>query len=217
MSDSAKNISEVGKKLIKNVARLNEFVQELKQEGYTFLDYDNALLKNGWLIPDELMVRDIMLLAFQFENNQIDNADKFLINYFKKQLIRIKRELIKKYPDREGILKEAFEAHKKKMYYSSTILFISQADGITENNILSGKNFKNFVKRNEAHPLSELFTNPNPITSTFYKKKLDNGDETKINRHGIMHGLILDYGSELNSYKALSLLYFVSNHRNEIA
>ena len=216
MTDSAKKISEIGKKLTEAVARLNEFVQELKQDGYTFLDYDNALLKNGWLIPYELMVREVMLLAFQFENNQIEKADNFLINYFKKQLTRIKRELIKKHPNREAILKEAFEAHKKKMYYSSTILFISQADGITENNILSGRNFKNFVKRNESHPLSELFTNPNPITSNFHKKKLDDGDETKINRHGIMHGLIVDYGTELNSYKALSLLYFVSNYRNEI-
>jgi len=217
MIEHSKVLIDIGKRISEAAQRLNEFVKELKQEGYTFLDYDNILLKNGWLIPYDLMVKDVMLLAFQFENNQIDEADKYLIKFFKKEKKRIEKELIEKFPERTEILKEAFKAHQKGMFHSSTILFISQSDGITDNNIFMGKKFRKFAKQNESHPLAELFNSQNPLTSTFYKERKQNKDDKNLNRHGIIHGLMLEYGTELNSFKALSLLYFVSNFRNKFS
>jgi len=204
-------------RLISEAAKsLKKLSEELKQEGYIFLDYKSVLLKNGWFIPYEIKVKDVMQLAFQFENNQSDQAHIFLIKYFRKKIKTIQAVLIEKYPERKEILNEAFKAHQKKMFHSSTILFLSQADGITDNRIFIGRKFKKFTQRERSHPLVKLFDSENPLTSSFYKNKKDIDPEESLNRHGIVHGHILEYGSELNSLRALSLLYFVSNFRNAI-
>lgn len=206
----------LGKKIAEAARNLQELIKSLKQEGYTFLDYDNVLLKNGWFFPFDISVTDAMLLAFQFENDESNEANNYLIKYYRKNANNILNELVAMFPERENVLKEAFSAHRKKMYYASTILFLSQADGITDNIIFMGKKFKEFYKYNSSHPLAELFNNKNPLTSSFNKGKKTNLEEESLNRHGIIHGNMMKFGNKLNSCKALSLLYFVSNFRNKV-
>lgn len=116
--------------------------------------------------------------------------------------------------ERSEIIKEAFSAHKKKMYYSSTILFLSQADGITES--------KMFIERKKFDKKIDSIKNPDFINVLGEESPL-NVDTRKnknpdffsnLNRHAVMHGLSNNYGSEINSLKALSLLCFVSDYYN---
>ena len=202
---------------------LNEQIEILKrnlksfgQSNYTFEQYERIFSDFGWYIPMELKMKEVPIIVHQFENNEIDEADKILKKHFKNKLKKIENKLIELFPERKEIFQEAFYAHKKKMFYSSTILFLAQADGITENKIFMGGNFKKFSKENNKHPLVHLFKNQNPLTNYFNKSDQKLSDSDSINRHGIMHGLQLKYASELNSLKALSFLWFVSNFRNKI-
>jgi len=199
--------------------RLKNFKKALKdfgQSNYTFNQYERIFSGFGWYIPFELMFKDISILVEQFENNKIDKADKFLTKHFKKDFKIIKNSLINSFPERKNILMEAFNAHSKKMFFSSTILFLSQADGITKNKIFIGNNFKKLIKENKEHPLVNLFKEKNPLTIHFNKKGSNSTNSDYLNRHGVMHGLQHNYGTEQNSFKALSFLWFVSNFRNKI-
>ena len=152
----------------------------------------------------------------QFENNEINKANKFLIDYFKKEIESIKSKLTNDYPERKTICLEGFKAHKKKMFYASTILFLSQADGITNSQIFMGSKFREFKKKNKEHSLVNIFDNENPLTVYYRKESHNSNYNSGLNRHGTVHGLSLDFGTELNSYKAISLLSFISNPRCKI-
>ena len=128
--------------LNKSLENLKKVLKDFGHSNYTFDQYERIFSDFGWYIPFELMFRDVPILVNQFENNEIDKADKFLIKHFKKEFKVIKKSLISSFPERTSILIEAFNAHNKKMFFSSTILFLSQADGITENKIFMGNNFK---------------------------------------------------------------------------
>lgn len=200
----------------KRIENFRRFLNSLGQSNYTFDQYERIFSDYGWYIPYKLMVKDIVVLVNKFENNEIEKADTFLVKFFKKEFLAIKEELIKSFPERKNILLEAFSAHKKKMFYASTILFLSQADGITKNKIFLGGHFKKFSKAYPSHSLVKLFEEKNHLTAKYNKNSADNIVNKNLNRHGIMHGLQHNYGTEINSFKALSFLLFVSNFRNEI-
>jgi len=202
--------------LNKRVEVLKKILKDFGHSNYTFEQYEKIFSNYGWYIPFELMVKDITILVNQFENSDIEKADKFLIKHFKKNIKQIKNKIIDIFPERKNIINEAFSAHRKKMFFSSTILFISQADGITKNKIFMGNNFRNFSKENKEHPLVKLFVEKNPLTKHFNENNENSTNSDNLNRHGVMHGISNNYGIELNSFKALSFLWFVSNFRNNI-
>lgn len=206
-----KLLDELNERLV----ALNELLEDFGQTEYTFDQYERIFSNYGWYIPFDLMIKDVSVIVNQFENNEIQKANKFLIKHFKKNLKKIKSYFIETFPERKNVFIEAFDAHNEKMYFSSTILFLSQADGITENKIFMGKNFREFSKENIDHPLVVLFKEKNPLTEHVNPNHNEFIDLENLNRHGVIHGLSNNYGRELNSYKALSFLWFVSNFRNK--
>jgi hypothetical protein len=110
---------------------------------------------------------------------------------------------------------EAFSAHKKKQYFASTILFLSQADGICEGKVFRGKKvFNNYIESKKASTLiRSVLGQVSPIDIDTRNPDRANYF-SDLNRHGVMHGLHVDYGTEENSLKALSLLCFISDFVN---
>jgi hypothetical protein len=99
------------------------------------------------------------------------------------------------------------------MFYSSTILFLSQADGLSKGEIFRGKMLNKLIRKKERHPVVNILHRENPLSS-HYNPNTENSDFfSNLNRHGVMHGLSTDFGNELNSYKSLSLLCFVSDYK----
>jgi len=86
---SSHHMDTLGKKLADAVKNLQELTKSLKQEGYAFLDYDNILLKNGWFFPFDIIVKDAMQLAYQFESNESNEANNYLIKYYRKNVNKI--------------------------------------------------------------------------------------------------------------------------------
>lgn len=175
--------------------------------------------KYGWYISAEIELIDTFELAKKLNKGDIESLDKFLSNHFSKNIKQIIKDKIKRFPERAAILQQARTAHKLKLYYASTILFLTQADGIC-----SGELFKT---RNEKKALKKyLQTNGTPgFLTTFLSAITEESaidvyhpDKKKyksdLNRHGVMHGFDFDYGTELNSLKALSLLCFVTDFIN---
>ncbi len=166
----------------------------------------------GWYVSSNLKLLDVLSVFQSVQKNTFNEKEHVLIDYYKKGLKEIEVLLLKNQLLQNKIISEAFKAHKNKMYYSSTILFLSLADGICEGKIFSGN--KESKKSFFDSKKSPYFTNNTLLNETAINED-SRKDETnffsELNRHKVMHGLSNDYGNEINSLKALSLLCFVSD------
>lgn len=172
------------------------------------------LLNYGWYISAKMQLKKISNVIELIKLEKIEDAENILITFFKENLEKIEEQLIDKHTERKDIINEAFKAHRNEMYYSSTILFLSQSDGI-----IDGKIFHN---RQNLEKHLDKSKNPNFIKILKEDSSLNvpsikiNKSKyfSKLNRHAVMHGESLDYGTEKNSLKALSLCCFVSDWYN---
>jgi hypothetical protein len=172
------------------------------------------LLNYGWYISSDIEVKKISETIELIKKDEIETAEKSLIEFYKENINSIEAKLISKHSERENIFKEAFLAHKNKMFYSSTILFLSQGDGIIDGKIFHNRqNLDKHLDKNRNPELLGLLKDDNPLNVPSIKvKKLKYF--SKLNRHAVMHGEDTNYGTEINSLKALSLCCIVSDWYN---
>lgn len=176
-------------------------------------EYAYLLSKYGWYISAEMSWKLVYDVFQAVNHDDVKYINKRVKEYYIENL-EIKQEvLVRKFPERKGIISEAFQAHRKKMYFSSTALFLTQTDGLCQ-----GRLFRNKKAR-------ELLTNEKQRRSIFNavlaKESAINIDTRKedkseyksdLNRHAVLHGFDTKYSSEINSLKALSILCFVSDY-----
>lgn len=156
------------------------------------------------------------------EPSKPELLDAHMIAQLRRDWFALTEELLQRHPERAHILKCAFALHTTGEYIASIPLFLSQADGIAAT-ILKAHLFTEHEQR-EAK-LQALLAGADDFTSVllhilgahtqFHERIGKDGPSHKArapNRNGILHGSRrhLDYGTEVNSFKAFSLLAFVS-------
>ncbi|MBG6110080.1 hypothetical protein H4V97_000241 [Flavobacterium sp. CG_23.5] len=172
------------------------------------------LLNYGWYISSDIEMRKLSETIKLIKNDEIETAEKSLIEFYKKNIKSIEAKLISKHSERENIFKEAFLAHKNKMYYSSTILFLSQGDGMIDGKIFHNRqNLDKHLDKKRNPDFVSLLKDDCPLNVPSIKVKKSKYF-SKLNRHAVMHGEDKNYGTEINSLKALSLCCFVSDWYN---
>lgn len=142
--------------------------------------------------------------------------DRYFSKYYSENLERLGDNIRKRQNSRSRIVIEALECHKEEKFHASTILFLSQADGICNGQLFTTKKEKESLKKYLAKTesgsfnniLFEMITNQSAIDTGYSKK---NNFEDSLNRHSVVHGLDLHFGTKINSLKALSLLLFVTD------
>lgn len=142
-----------------------------------------------------------------------------LIQYFEGQLKEIEKSIITKFPHRKHIIAAALKAHIRGNYYLSIPVLLTQIDGICKETVEKYFFIKNhkkpetaiYVKQIATDILEEALLSPlvenTPINKS--EKQRENGFN-KLNRHMVLHGESLDYGTKENSLKTLSLINYVS-------
>ena len=174
------------------------------------VEFFQLLSEHGWYVSSEIKLLDILDIFKSFENDTFKEKEPKIIDFYRVNLTKLESKLLIKHVNRQAIIKEAFLAHKQKLYHSSTILFLSQADGLCDGKIFSGKNKNEYFESKN----SSYFINP-----TLLNKTAINEDSriyisnyfSDLNRHKVMHGLKSNYGNEINSLKAISFFCFVSD------
>lgn len=204
------------------------FLEQLQEEGgiskilSTALNISNPLmdentlllLNYGWYLSGDIEIEKISQVIDLIKVEQVVEADKIIETFYKKNIKSIESKLILKHPEREAIFNEAFRAHKNKMYYSSTILFLSQGDGIADGKIFHNRqNFEKHLDKKSNPDFVSLLKHDSPLNVPSIKIKKEKYS-SKLNRHAVMHGEDTKYGTEENSLKALSLCCFVSDWYN---
>lgn len=179
-----------------------------------------SLAEHGWFIDvfDETFSL-LFDLQKAIETKGIHEADRILEHFYEQKADEIEKYLVKRYRHRRDILGAAFEAHRNGLYVLSVLAFFSQVDGICWD--MAESNF--FVKRDgqpeiagyiQSLPRGELtdsvlsaLTSSLPIS---YSRSERGPEFSGLNRHMVVHGESVDYGTRQNSLKAMSLLLYTT-------
>jgi hypothetical protein len=190
-----------------------------------------SLMDRGWFIwfgkNDNLNDFNNMFLCLA--DKDAPDQDQYLIQFTKNIQNSLLDFLFSNHPQRMQQIKDSFDAHNNKFYYASIPSFIALSEGICRDYFPQIGLFAKRLNKNlnKSEPITidlfdgitfldifdEVFLKPLKVNSKITKtiKTPTVIEEQSFNRHLIMHGRSTKYGTEINSYKAISLLYYVSN------
>lgn len=180
-----------------------------------------TLGNHGWFFDLEMPLPFLWELESTLNEGDIKEAESALVDYFRENLQPIEDRFNTKFPHRAKILSSAFNAHKRGEYELSIPIFLAQTDGICYEVI----NQYLFIRvRGEKKPRTAIYvdtlasdtfrhallsplSHPLPISASKSER-----DEyfNELNRHQVMHGESLDYGTDINSLKSISLLNYIA-------
>jgi hypothetical protein len=176
------------------------------------------LADRGWFVSDEIPVSILPDIKKQFELKNLEKVDEYMANCIREIAPFILSSAIKEFPRRTEILSAAFKAHDAKEYALSIPVLLIQSEGVCQD-ILSVKLFS----KKKGVPVTKAATKPlsnDPLTEAMLSPMMigcgitANENERQkypeaFNRHEILHGIDVEYASEINSLKAISLLGYM--------
>lgn len=211
---------------------LNELPKQLAEEQEQFAEYQRRLAteipernrkalqrlgEEGWFLDPEMPLSILQEIERLFDEHP-DEMTEWLSNFFRGQLDVIEGALIDSYPCRGHLFQQAFEAHREGKYGLSIPVFLTQADGIFWERTTRRKNlFSEQRKSTYKEYVSQISDNYilaylHPLSNTLplWMNQKERGDSfVGLNRHQVLHGESVDYGTEPNSLKAISLLSYL--------
>lgn len=207
---------------LQEVLQLKESVYELTRRAEEELPKIlrkalQRLGEEGWFFTQGMPDDFLNILRNKDENK----LSEWFKNFFRERLDDIKQKLIDSYPDRGHILQEAFEAHSECKYNLSVPVFLAQADGIfgettsEKQSLFIAKQRKEATGKHASQILGYTanYVHPLEITLPLWMSEGDRakggGSFVRLNRHQVLHGESVDYGTEENSLKAISLLNYL--------
>ncbi|MDH5824216.1 hypothetical protein QFW77_14640 [Luteimonas sp. RD2P54] len=178
-----------------------------------------VLMDQGWCLDPEMPHTWGRDLAAAFHEGEEQQAEQWLIDYFESRLEEIEQTLVARHPTRRAIIADAFQAHREGRYSLSIPALLAQADGVIH----------------DRHPQRQLFSRNRDVNLVEVLSKLPEEDmraifvaafyvdisltrRTKLlppgfhglNRHAVLHGIDPNYGTEINSLRAVSILNLAS-------
>jgi len=180
----------------------------------------DILLKEGWYIDKDMPINDVRKIASIFEQGNIELAEEALIEYFKNNIHKIRNDITSIFKDRKIPIEQALDAHCNGLYFLSIPVFLAQVDGISQE--ITGYGF--FDKKNGEPKTKQIYDDCSDfqvikkaylsplakVTSYNISEKERCENFLGLNRHMVLHGESFDYGTEINSYKSLSLLLYLA-------
>lgn len=174
----------------------------------------------GWYINADFSIGYTTNLMEKAIEGDLEFLNNFFVPYYRTFIQKKTNRFKSKNKLRSDIIKEAIDCHNEKRYYASTMLFLSQSDGICGGYLFKGRerkqDLKKFLATSSNGSIFLLLLNSIKQKSSidsFYPEE-SNVYESELNRHGVMHGYNIEYGTETNSLKAFSLFCFVNDFVN---
>ena len=172
----------------------------------------------GWYCDPELSTSATAGFARALAQRGDGEAAEEIAAHFRGRMREIETEICRRYPSRQSIVRDAFDAHRIGKYNLSIPVLLAQADGIWWERFGSY-----FFSRHRAGSMRSA--NLDQIQSWVFKvyylvfdsssplwmfKSERPADFIGLNRHQVLHGEVVDYGTEYNSLRAISFLAYLS-------
>lgn len=211
--DIAKLLNEHRKELGPALRTAIEVVQKFPEALRGSL---HSLAMQGWYLDPEWPLPTSLELARQIADGSKEDVTRWLVDHYRSRIDALEELLCSRHPKRARIFERAFAAHRAGHYELSVPVLLSQADGIAhdlcERELYSrrpDKGLQGLIDSQDA--LESLFASALATPSQVNATKDERGqDFSGLNRHLVLHGIDVGYGSEENSLKALSLVNYVS-------
>ena len=208
------SIAEVAHHVAPYLVELHRALEELPERTRRELE---LLAEHGWYIDPDMPCSASTEYASLFMNGRGEEANNLLQSYYDEHAQSVLSRLCESFPERTEILRAAFSAHHNKEFSLSVPVFLAQADGICKSLLGvdlyrktdKGKSTKvrDAVEKFETDPFMESllapFLKPFAINSGPNQRSEDD-----LNRHAVLHGESVSYGTLRNSCKAISLIAF---------
>ena len=204
------------KKLVDSLLRQQSSINE-----YDRLDSElsKELLANGWFFSLEWPMRAVFEFSKIKKERGIEGVIKEIVEYFSvnENIEEVYDEIIKYplvYDGRKYIVEEAFTAHKNGRYNSSVPLFLIQAEGIYNTwcgvDKLKPSKVKKYFK-NSIEIYSTIINDFDVFINSIYRSYglKDYVPPSTLNRHLILHGRSIDYGTLENSIKSILFVQYI--------
>ncbi len=198
------------------------------------------LADRGWYLPGgELSIGAFSQLRRMIDDAEYAEIESVVEDHAKSRIQSLLDRLKADYPRRFPILRDALDAHSAGKYTLSIPAILAQADGLChdlfEVSLFGKKEGRPRTKRaldqklgkytvlNQVWPLEQInnaLLNPLREESSLIANTQDvqsrrHADSAygPLNRHGVLHGLDVDYASEANSLRAILLVDYILEAR----
>lgn len=197
---------------------------------------NSYLAKRGWFVPFHFADLDVFKRYEALINEgKHEFIESDIQKYIREHIHVFRRQSEEYFPVRYKIISSAFDAHEEKKYELSIPVLLAQADGIFEE--LVGTTFysndEKKLKKIKKNLLKRLRENGHPASTTSFgylllkqlqeesllhenyteieKLKEQDPNLKPLNRNTILHGRDVDYASEANSLRSISLIGLLCN------
>jgi hypothetical protein len=177
------------------------------------------LALSGWFLDLEMTLPQIAELGQAMLQGDTGEAEAELVAHFEGRADGIEAELVRKFARRAHLIQAAFRAYRQEEYDLAIPVLLTQSDGIC-NDVTSKSPFRARDKKPETavyveaiatDTLMAAFLSPLARIIPINASEKDRKGSTALNRHTVLHGESLDYGTKANTLRAISLLNYVGN------
>jgi len=175
---------------------------------------------HGWYLDLEMPMPWLWALKKALSEGNVEEAEEALVEYFEGRLDEIEKSITERFPHRTHLMRAAFKAHRRQEYELSIPVLLAQTDGICRDVVNQYLFTKKKRKPSTAIYVEQIATDAyraallSPLAQTLpisaSERERPTGSDA-LNRHAVLHGESLDYGSKTNSLKTISLVNYVAH------
>lgn len=215
-----KGVNEAIANLTEQVPRIVEalrvgFAERFPKEIHPII---SSLADRGWFISGEVGFSTLLELKDVLGPENAAFVDKQMSTWISESIPSIEESVLKRFPERIRIISSAIRAHTNKQFELSVPIFLIQAEGICLELLrvkLFSTNYgvpvtKKALDRLDIGDLTRSMLVPLLEGSGITAREVDRHKYPEcLNRHEILHGIDTEYANEMNSLKALSLIWYL--------
>lgn len=203
---------------LRTIEMIRELIEDLPEREKKGLQ---TLAEEGWFFDPEMpctFLQKIEGLLKKYPEEILSQVNDYCVDHFREQLDNIEKKLTTSYPHRSHLLLQAFSAHRRGEYSLSIKAFLPEADGIFSELFPEKSLFiyrqresaiNNYASKTRSRFLKKYFHLFLLNLPLWMSKSGEDESFSELNRHLVLHGKSLDYDTEENSLKTISLLCFL--------
>lgn len=177
-----------------------------------------ALAERGWFFDFWFDLSTISEIHDLLKCGEFNRIEQMLRDHYELNIGRIEDRAIELFPHRASLVASGLAAYRNGDYALSILALFTQADGMC-NEVLGGHFFRSdrkkprtakYVSGIQHDDFLRAMLCPLEITTAINANENERGEElTALNRHMVLHGDTVDFGTKDNALKAISLLEYV--------
>lgn len=179
-----------------------------------------ALAQRGWFVDGEMSPTFIVDVARHALEGLEKVTDAKMVSHFEDELDNIEEKLVGFAPKREHVIRSTFDAVRRGDDVLAVPMLFIQADGLCHDHGLGS--FFMRTKGNQSAPAAMVRLSDEGLRKSLlmapvfrvlplYMRPDERGPSfIGLNRHQVLHGEAIDYGTHENSLRAVSFLNLIA-------